>query len=188
MENGGPTPTLALGGGSPAIGAGDDSKCPGEDQRHLARPRGSCDIGAYQSDALRGAGQPAPGTGAGSGRALGGGGVTVGVSAHGTIAAKIAFSLRAQVGQARTTFRYTDRSHHLALGELKLRSLAIDPARGIATLRGSAVEMPSGRRVSVTVVLVSHAGRRSLRIRLSNGYYRSGRLRSGAIGFLRDAG
>jgi hypothetical protein len=101
------------------------------------------------------------------------------------LSAKVAFSVRAQVGQARATFRYTDRSRRLVLGELRLRSLAIDAARGIATLRGSAVEMLSRRRVSVTVVLVSHAGRRSLRIRLSNGYYRSGRLLSGAIGFLR---
>jgi hypothetical protein len=188
MENGGPTPTLALGAGSPAIGAGDDSKCLAEDQRHFARPRGSCDIGAYQSDALPGAGQPGSGTGTGSGRAPGSGGVTVGVSAHGTISAKIAFSVRAKIGQARTTFRYTDRSRHLVLGELKLKSLAIDTPRGIATLRGSAVEMSSRRRVSVTVVLVSHAGHRSLRIRLSNGYNRSGRLHSGAIEFLRDSG
>jgi hypothetical protein len=188
MENGGPTTTLALEAGSPAIGAGDDSKCPSEDQRHFVRPRKSCDIGAYQSDALQGAGQPAPGTGPGSGRAPGGGGATVGVSGHGTLSAKVAFAIRAQVGQARATFRFTDRSRHLVLGELKLRSLAIDTARGVATLRGSAVKMPSRRRVSVTVVLVSHAGHRSLRIQLSNGYYRSGRLLSGAIGFLRDAG
>lgn len=47
-ENGGPTETLALAAGSPAIDAGD-AACPATDQRGVARPQGSaCDIGAFE--------------------------------------------------------------------------------------------------------------------------------------------
>jgi hypothetical protein len=45
QDNGGPTKTMALMPGSPAIGAG--SGCPKTDQRGTPRT-GSCDIGAYQ--------------------------------------------------------------------------------------------------------------------------------------------
>jgi hypothetical protein len=53
-DNGGPTPTLALAAGSPAIDAGDDVVCAadpvnGLDQRGVVRPQGThCDIGAYE--------------------------------------------------------------------------------------------------------------------------------------------
>ena len=46
-DNGGPTRTMALGDGSPALGAGTD--CPGTDQRGEARDSGSCDLGAFES-------------------------------------------------------------------------------------------------------------------------------------------
>ncbi len=49
-DNSGPTLTHALLPGSPAIDAGDDSLCPGIDQRGVVRPQGlHCDIGAYES-------------------------------------------------------------------------------------------------------------------------------------------
>jgi hypothetical protein len=49
-DNGGPTLTHALLAGSPAIDAGDDSECPGFDQRGAPRPAGAaCDIGAYEA-------------------------------------------------------------------------------------------------------------------------------------------
>ena len=54
QDNGGPTQTMALLAGSPAINAGDDTVCAaapvnGVDQRGIARPQGSaCDIGAYE--------------------------------------------------------------------------------------------------------------------------------------------
>jgi len=56
--NGGPTQTLALLSGSPAIDAGGTiaTGCPALDQRGLGRPDGSgdpaCDIGAYESQGL----------------------------------------------------------------------------------------------------------------------------------------
>jgi CSLREA domain-containing protein len=50
QDNGGPTETMALLPGSPAIDAGLNSGCPATDQRGLARPQGAaCDIGAYES-------------------------------------------------------------------------------------------------------------------------------------------
>jgi beta-glucanase (GH16 family) len=48
-DNGGPTLTLALLPGSPAIDAANDSLCPATDQRGITRPQGThCDIGAYE--------------------------------------------------------------------------------------------------------------------------------------------
>ncbi|MBK5218651.1 MAG: hypothetical protein JJE35_02515 [Thermoleophilia bacterium] len=48
-DNGGPTNTMALQPGSPAIDAGTNTGCPATDQRGVARPQGSaCDIGAYE--------------------------------------------------------------------------------------------------------------------------------------------
>jgi hypothetical protein len=54
QNNGGPTLTIALLSGSPAIDAADDAVCAappvnGKDQRGVARPQGPhCDIGAYE--------------------------------------------------------------------------------------------------------------------------------------------
>ena len=47
-NNGGPTDTLALLPGSPAINAGGSVGCPATDQRGVPRPPGHCDIGAFQ--------------------------------------------------------------------------------------------------------------------------------------------
>ena len=54
--NGGPTPTLALGTGSPAIDAAGSPVCPATDQRGSSRPRDGdgigaavCDIGAFEA-------------------------------------------------------------------------------------------------------------------------------------------
>ena len=49
-DNGGPTQTLAVLAGSPAIDAGSDAICPDTDQRGMPRPQGiRCDIGAYET-------------------------------------------------------------------------------------------------------------------------------------------
>ena len=48
-DNGGPTQTMALLPGSPAIDAGDDATCAEFDQRGIQRPQGAhCDIGAFE--------------------------------------------------------------------------------------------------------------------------------------------
>jgi predicted outer membrane repeat protein len=48
-DNGGPTLTMALLSGSPAMDAGDDANCPSTDQRGVGRPQGlHCDIGAFE--------------------------------------------------------------------------------------------------------------------------------------------
>ena len=52
-DNGGPTPTMALGLGSAAIDAAISAICSATDQRGIVRPVGAgCDIGAYESDVL----------------------------------------------------------------------------------------------------------------------------------------
>jgi hypothetical protein len=52
-DNGGPTLTMALLPGSPAIDAGDNASAPPTDQRGAPRPAGlACDIGAYEYDPL----------------------------------------------------------------------------------------------------------------------------------------
>jgi len=55
LNNGGPTSTMAIAAGSPAIDAGNPSGCTDgsghlltTDQRSVARPRNSCDIGSFQ--------------------------------------------------------------------------------------------------------------------------------------------
>ena len=48
-DNGGPTPTMALPAGSPAIDAGVLAGAPASDQRGISRPQGAgVDIGAYE--------------------------------------------------------------------------------------------------------------------------------------------
>lgn len=52
-SNGGPTLSLPLLPGSPAIDHGDNAGCPAKDQRGGARPiNGTCDIGAFEFGAL----------------------------------------------------------------------------------------------------------------------------------------
>jgi len=49
QNNGGPTPTMALLTGSPALDAGSDANAPPTDQRGVPRPQGThVDIGAYE--------------------------------------------------------------------------------------------------------------------------------------------
>ena len=186
--NGGPTPTRALSPGSPAIDTGTNSPCPAEDQRHFARADGHCDIGAFEAGAVAPGAQGAPPSGHRRNPISPGGaaGVLVGVSGHGVLrgarGSRIAFAVRATRGQARARFLYVDRGSRVVLRALRLRSLAIDARRGIATLRGSCVQ--ASRRRAVTVVLTSHAGRRSLRIHISSGYFKSGGFLSGSITFI----
>ncbi len=188
-NNGGPTPTHALEAGSPAIGAGDDSRCPPYDQRHFIRPNGRCDLGAYEVGAVQGGAPRAPAnSGPGSApRSSGSGAVSLVVSGHGRLrgarGSRITVTLRAQSGRRSATFLYADSARHVSLGALTVTSLSIDRSRGVATLTGSGVEKANRQRVRIHIVLESHAGRATLSIRLSNGYYESGRLLSGSITF-----
>jgi hypothetical protein len=61
-DNGGPTDTHALLGGSPAIDGQAAEFCPSVDQRYFARAAGSCDIGAFEAGFT-----PPPGDGGGGG-------------------------------------------------------------------------------------------------------------------------
>jgi hypothetical protein len=50
-DNGGPTNTMALLAGSPAIDTGDPANCPASDQRGVSRPQmQGCDIGAFEAE------------------------------------------------------------------------------------------------------------------------------------------
>lgn len=52
-DNGGPTETIALLAGSPAVDAGADGPCEAQDQRGVTRPQGiHCDIGAFEVQQL----------------------------------------------------------------------------------------------------------------------------------------
>jgi hypothetical protein len=60
-NNGGPTQTMALPAGSPAIDAAVLANCPATDQRGVTRPQGpGCDIGAYERPLFTFAGFFAP--------------------------------------------------------------------------------------------------------------------------------
>jgi hypothetical protein len=189
-NNGGPTPTHALEAGSPAIGAGDESKCPPGDQRHFIRPNGSCDIGAYQVDAVQSEAQqgPASSVPGSAGGSSGLGAISLVVSGHGRLrgarGSRIAFTLRAQTDHKSATFLYADSARHVVLGALTVTSLSIDRSRGVATLDGSGVDKANRqRRVRIRIVLERNAGHATLSIRLSNGYHESGRLLSGSVTF-----
>jgi hypothetical protein len=190
MGNGGPTSTEALGAGSPAIGSGDLAQCPAEDQRHFARSAGHCDIGAFQAGATLGGPGASPGAGSGSSPSPGVGSAFVGVSAHGTLRgarrSRIPFTLRAQIGHSRNRLQYTDSVRRVGLRALRMKSLAFNQRLGVATLRGTVEVMSSRRRMAVTIVFTDHLARRTMRIRLSNGYYVSEPLSSGSITFIRS--
>jgi CSLREA domain-containing protein len=54
QDNGGPTETIALQSGSPAIDTAVTANCPLTDQRGIARPQGAgCDIGAFEVEGGR---------------------------------------------------------------------------------------------------------------------------------------
>lgn len=54
QDNGGPTQTIALQPGSPAIDAAVAANCPPTDQRGVSRPQGAgCDIGAFELEISR---------------------------------------------------------------------------------------------------------------------------------------
>jgi hypothetical protein len=92
------------------------------------------------------------------------------------------------VGAARASFLYADPVRHVTLRTLRLSSLVLDGRLGTATLRGRCMQTHRRRAVGVTIVLTTGAAHGSLRIRLSNGYFKSGPLLKGAITFMRGRG
>jgi hypothetical protein len=90
------------------------------------------------------------------------------------------------VGHRRASFLYSDHPGHAVLRTLSVASLVINGTRGTATLHGAGVELPGRRRVRVTLTFENRPRHRSLRIRLSSGYSRSGRLLTGTITFIRN--
>lgn len=111
--DGGPTQTLALAAGSPAIGAGDPTVCPHEDQRHFLRPSGDCDIGAYQAGA---AVKATDGAVSGQGSTTSGARSPNGASAGHTAGAckPVRSSRRANRRRRRSARRHRGRSAHAA--------------------------------------------------------------------------
>jgi hypothetical protein len=89
------------------------------------------------------------------------------------------------IGHRRASFLYSDHRGDVVLRTLSVTSLVINGTRGTATLRGAGVELRGRRRVRVTLNFENRSGHRSLRIRLSSGYSKSGRLLTGAITFIR---
>jgi hypothetical protein len=120
---------------------------------------------------------------------MGSGGRYIGLTAHGALRgarrSRISFAVRAMIGHRRASFLYTDHRGHVLLRSLSVSSLVINGGRGTATLRGDGMDLPSRRRVRVTLNFENHSGRRSLRIRLSSGYLESGHLLAGTITFIR---
>ena len=88
-DNGGPTPTMALGAGSAAIDAGAAGGAPSTDQRGVARPQGAgVDIGAYEFEPVLTHFEGQSATGSGLVKAdLSGGGATCSLSAPALLAA-----------------------------------------------------------------------------------------------------
>jgi hypothetical protein len=193
--NGGPTQTHALEPGSPAIGAGDQARCPPEDQRHYARADGHCDIGAYEAGAAPDASAPsgapaspgapsppkAPAKAPASGSAPHG---PTAVSGHGVLRGSgrsaIRFAVHARAAAPHGGLIYHDLAGRVWLKASSLASVRIDAGRGTATIKGAGTELVRRRRVTFTAVLTDHAGVRSLRIRLSDGYDGGGRLVAGS--------
>jgi hypothetical protein len=188
--NGGPTNTQALEAGSPAIAAADPAKCPAEDQRHFVRD-GACDIGAYQTTAVSGAGVAHSGESPTEPGSVSGAGALLAIRAQGSLRGRggrrITFALRVEVGHSHATFSYREGGGGVTLDRLTVSSVAFDGPRGVVTVHGEAAATAGARRVRLTLVLTSYHGRRALRIKLSGGYYRSAPLASGSITFLRAA-
>jgi len=203
LWNGGPTSTQALAAGSPAIGAGDVGQCPSFDQRYLSRPAGSCDIGAYQTDAGPAVADPPSGTVPGQGEAgsapSGSSGPSsttgssprarrrlTGVAGRGTLRGSrrrpsISFALSARLSRPHGSVTYRDPAAHVWLRGARISAVTVDGAHGVVTATGSAVNTISRHRVHFVVTTTQQGRVATLRVRLSTGYNGGGRLASGTL-------
>jgi hypothetical protein len=215
VANGGPTLTMALLVGSPAIDAG--SGCPANDQR-LAPRGGACDIGAFEYGANAPAPKPATGSSSGtdagsqtgtqpSGTGTGGGTGQPGPPSSGTgkptastagkgkpkarsfrASGKIktrngrqaTFQLRGTVGSKAGIVVFTDPLGKVRLRVTRIASISIDRAGATAKVRGTGLNLATGRKVSFRVS-VAKGVPGSFAIVVGKGYSRSGRLISGRV-------
>jgi hypothetical protein len=205
--NGGPTGTLALQSGSPAIGAGTASACPGVDQR-LAPRTGGCDLGAFQFGATvpaRATAPPletppsSPGASASAGSSATPSptnrtptpvspatavGLAAKLAATGVILGKggvrLPFSLSGTSGKKSGLVTFVDRAAHIRLHVTSLKAVSVDATRGTATLAGVGLNLVTGKRVTFRIT-VTNTGRGKFHITVGHSYSRSGILRSGKV-------
>jgi len=192
LANGGTTPTRALGDGSPAIDAGGSDGCPATDQRGARRS--TCDIGAYEA----GASAPAVSPAGGSASTPGGGASEesgadqknaaqpiVAAAGRGTIQLRGRRASFRVVGISTVSTRkglvqYTDVGR-IRLVRATITNASFGVAGRTATIRGTALDLYSRKRVSFLIVLRDR-GKAGDEIRVVAGRYQArGTLTSGAI-------
>ncbi len=205
--NGGPTLTQALAAGSAAIGAGDPGQCPSLDQRGYQRPSGRpCDIGAYQTGAVPGAGASPGDSGPGASstnpsgtgpQSPGGGGGTSGASkpsprrvivglvghgwVHGSRRSTASFAIDVRVSHPHGTLTYRDAAAGVSLTRASVSSVSVDTTRGRVSVSGTAIIAGKRRRVRFVAIATDLGSVRSLTLRLSSGYFAGGRLVRGTL-------
>jgi hypothetical protein len=90
------------------------------------------------------------------------------------------FELQATSGKLRGLFAFTDLAGGVRLQATKASWFSIDPKTGKATLRGTALNLVTGRRVAFTVVVSAAAHPGSLTVSIGR-YHASGRVTSGHV-------
>jgi hypothetical protein len=198
IRDGGTTPVYPLMPGSPALGAGDEAKCPASDQRGLPASD-PCDVGAYQSgtdasppNPAEVAPAPAAATGA-TGVSPAAPSAIVSyrrVSGRGTLAngrrGAITFTISVQRGRHTGTFDYHDPARDLRLRAVSIASVDINGSRLTATIKGRAVDVTNGRKMTFTAVLDCGRRAQTIAVHLSSGYTHGGRLRQPSVRLLRS--
>jgi hypothetical protein len=202
--NGGPTATMALLEGSPAIDAGASASCPALDQR-LAQRVGTCDLGAFEYGAKVPPPSPAPSPVVGSSPSSSGersgappssspGGTKAGgaprvvkkastVMAAGKInvrGGRATFQLRAVLGKRAGFLSFEDPIGHVRLRTTQIASITTTRGGQSATIRGTALNRASGRLVTFRIT-VRPGKPGSFSISFVDGYSRTGHLVTGRV-------
>jgi len=202
--NGGPTLTQVLGPTSPAIGAGDPSRCPTADQRGYPLAAGACDIGAYQSAAKPASGTAAapsggdsgstPTTGAANPQPAGASpGKTpptprrlVGVDGRGAVrgrrGAAAAFTIAVSTTRPHGTVSYHDAGGRVWLRSASVSSVSVNSVHGTVTAVGTAINWAARHaRIRFTATASESGSTHTFTLRLSSGYAAGGRLLHGTL-------
>jgi hypothetical protein len=200
--NGGPTATMALLEGSPAIDAGAAAACPALDQR-LAQRVGTCDLGAFEYGAkvpppsptpVAGPSPSSPGTRPSALPSSSPGGTKPGVAARvakktSTVVAagkisvhggKATFKLRAVLGTRAGFLSFDDPRGHVRLRTTQIASISTASGGQSATIRGTTLNRASGRRVTFRIT-VRPGKPGSFAISFVDGYSRMGHLVTGRV-------